>query len=202
MWCSTSRPARPYLQRRPPLRLMDLVPRADLETCRHFAGLGLEPLGDALSGRRSRGCFGKRAPLKAALLDQRLIAGLGNIYVCRPSSGPGFIPKAPAGSLADAAGEPTGRRAASPKTSARAPRGGRGARLDAARTRRPTARSVLPARFPVYDRAGEPGVTPDCAGAVTRVVQSGRSTSSAPCAKRARTPRPPAPSFLTTLLSG
>src|SRR4051795_12634899 len=62
--------------------LMDLVPRAELESSPHFRDLGLEPLGNELSGAAIAHLFrGKRAPLKAALLDQRLIAGLGNIYV-------------------------------------------------------------------------------------------------------------------------
>src|SRR3954454_13512046 len=62
---------------------MDLVPRADLAACRHFARMGVEPLSDELSGATiARLLRGRRTPLKAALLDQRLIAGLGNIYVC------------------------------------------------------------------------------------------------------------------------
>ena len=62
---------------------MDLVPRSEIETCRHFAEVGIEPLGNALSGEAIAALFkGRRTPLKAALLDQRLIAGLGNIYVC------------------------------------------------------------------------------------------------------------------------
>ena len=54
--------------------LMDLVPRSELEGSPHFRDLGLEPLGNALSGEAIARLFrGKRAPLKAALLDQRLI---------------------------------------------------------------------------------------------------------------------------------
>src|SRR3712207_5013398 len=86
---------------------MDLVPRAELEACRHFADMGLEPLGDALSGAAVARLFrGRRTPLKAALLDQRLIAGLGNIYVCEALSRAGLHPEAPAGSLATPTGRP------------------------------------------------------------------------------------------------
>ncbi len=92
----------------PAVRLHGLVPSADLATCRHFAGMGIEPLGNALSGETIAQLFmGKRTPLKAALLDQRLIAGLGNIYVCEALHRARLHPEAPAGSLADAAGRPT-----------------------------------------------------------------------------------------------
>ncbi|HOV04080.1 MAG TPA: DNA-formamidopyrimidine glycosylase family protein, partial [Kaistiaceae bacterium] len=62
--------------------LMDIVPRADLDAHPLLAGLGVEPTGNALDAALLAHLFsGKAAPLKAALLDQRLIAGLGNIYV-------------------------------------------------------------------------------------------------------------------------
>ena len=62
---------------------MTLIPRPDLAGHALFAKMGMEPLGNDLDGQRIADLFaGKKAPLKAALLDQRLIAGLGNIYVC------------------------------------------------------------------------------------------------------------------------
>ncbi len=86
---------------------MDLVPTAELETCRHFAKMGIEPLG-GLTGAMIAGLFrGKNTPLKAALLDQRLIAGLGNIYVCEALHRAKLHPEAPAGSLAKPDGRPT-----------------------------------------------------------------------------------------------
>ena len=86
---------------------MDLVPRQELATCRHFAGMGIEPLGGELTGEAIARLFkGRRAPLKAALLDQRLIAGLGNIYVCEALFRAGLHPEAPAGSLATPSGKP------------------------------------------------------------------------------------------------
>ncbi len=63
--------------------LMTLSDVAGLESHRLMAGLGLEPLGQDLTPERlAERLAGKRTPLKAALLDQRIIAGLGNIYVC------------------------------------------------------------------------------------------------------------------------
>jgi len=63
--------------------LMDLVPRDDLEASRHFRAMGIEPLGNALDGAVLSTLFAGRAtPIKAALMDQRFVAGLGNIYVC------------------------------------------------------------------------------------------------------------------------
>src|SRR5690606_10997638 len=70
-----------------------------------LAGLGVEPTGNARVGKLLGDLLrGKRAPLKAALLDQRLIAGLGNIYVCEALWRAGLSPQAEAGSIAPAAG--------------------------------------------------------------------------------------------------
>ena len=158
---------------------MDLVPRAELETCRHFVGMGLEPLGGALSGAAVARLFrGRRTPLKAALLDQRLIAGLGNIYICEALFRAGLHPEAPAGSLATAGGEPT-------EAAHRLADAIRAVLAEAVAAGGSTLRDYVQTdgslgyfqhAFQVYDRAGEPCVTPGCAGAVTRLVQSGRST--------------------------
>jgi formamidopyrimidine-DNA glycosylase len=62
---------------------VDLVPTAEEDAHRLLAGMGPEPLDDAFSATLlSAALTGKRTPIKAALLDQRLVAGLGNIYVC------------------------------------------------------------------------------------------------------------------------
>ena len=79
---------------------MDLAPRAELAASRHFKAMGIEPLGNELSGRLMPTLFaGKSAPLKAALLDQGLIAGLGNIYVCEALHRACLAPEQPAGAL-------------------------------------------------------------------------------------------------------
>jgi formamidopyrimidine-DNA glycosylase len=62
---------------------IDLIPTADEDTHRLLVGLGPEPLGQEFStAMLAAALAGKRTPIKAALLDQRLVAGLGNIYVC------------------------------------------------------------------------------------------------------------------------
>jgi formamidopyrimidine-DNA glycosylase len=62
---------------------VDLVPTADEDTHRLLSGMGPEPLDDTFSmAMLSDALKGKRTPIKAALLDQRIVAGLGNIYVC------------------------------------------------------------------------------------------------------------------------
>jgi formamidopyrimidine-DNA glycosylase len=166
---------------------MDLASRAEIETCRHFAGMGIEPLGNALSGEAIAGLFrAKRTPLKAALLDQRLIAGLGNIYVCEALFRSGLNPEAPAGSLATRTGRPT-------RKAHRLAEVIRDVLLEAVEAGGSTLRDYAQTdgslgyfqhSFRVYDRAGKPCVTPGCAATVTRLVQSGRSTFFCPKCQR------------------
>ncbi|MGO4667584.1 bifunctional DNA-formamidopyrimidine glycosylase/DNA-(apurinic or apyrimidinic site) lyase [Bosea sp. 2RAB26] len=158
---------------------MDLLPRADLESSKHFAGMGIEPLGNELSGEVLAKLFaGKLAPLKAALLDQRLVAGLGNIYVCEALFRAGLHPEAAAGTITT----PTGR----PREAAHAlAQIIREVLEEAVAAGGSTLRDFAHAdgslgyfqhRFKVYDREGDPCVTPGCGGLVKRLVQSGRST--------------------------
>ena len=82
---------------------MDLIAAGALAEHPRLAGLGIEPLGPELTGRRLRALFaGRRAPLKAALLDQRRIAGLGNIYVCEALNRARLHPDRPSGGLSAA----------------------------------------------------------------------------------------------------
>ncbi len=79
---------------------LDLVASDALETFPAFAAMGPEPLGDGLSLAHLRSRFaGRVAPIKALLLDQRIIAGLGNIYVCEALHMSGIAPTTPAGKL-------------------------------------------------------------------------------------------------------
>ena len=158
---------------------MDLVPMAGLFQSKHFAGMGIEPLGNELSGDRLAELFaGKAAPLKAALLDQRLIAGLGNIYVCEALFRAGLHPELPAGVIAT----PTGRPRAKAHELAQIIRdvlteaiaAGGSTLRDFAHT--DGSLGYFQHAFKVYDREGEPCVTPGCGGTVERLVQSGRST--------------------------
>ncbi len=167
---------------------MDLVPRSAIETSKHFAGMGIEPLGNELSGETIARLFqGKRTPLKAALLDQRLIAGLGNIYVCEALFRTGLHPEAPAGSLATRNGQPTDTAhqlaAVIRDVLAEAVEAGGSTLRDHAQV--DGSLGYFQHSFRVYDREGEPCVTPACTGTVTRLVQSGRSTFYCPeCQKR------------------
>ena len=169
---------------------MDLVPRSGIETSKHFSGMGIEPLGNELSGETIARLFqGKRTPLKAALLDQRLIAGLGNIYVCEALFRTGLHPEAPAGSLATKTGKPTEKahRLADiiRDVLAEAVEAGGSTLRDHAQV--DGSLGYFQHSFKVYDREGESCVTPACTGTVTRLVQSGRSTFYCPvCQKRSR----------------
>jgi formamidopyrimidine-DNA glycosylase len=168
---------------------MDLVPAADLASCRHFAGMGIEPLGNELSGETIARLFkGKSAPLKAALLDQRLIAGLGNIYVCEALFRARLHPQAPAGSLATPTGKPR------PKAHELAAII-REVLVEAVEAGGSTLRDFAHAdgslgyfqhAFRVYDREDLACVAESCGGTVTRIVQSGRSTFYCPVCQKLR----------------
>jgi formamidopyrimidine-DNA glycosylase len=82
---------------------LDLVPTAAEDQHRLLAGMGPEPLGEAFTPAfLSAALAGKRTPIKAALLDQRLVAGLGNIYVCEALFRARISPRRLAGSVAGA----------------------------------------------------------------------------------------------------
>jgi formamidopyrimidine-DNA glycosylase len=158
---------------------MTIIPRTQLASHSLFRAMGLEPLGNALDGAALAGLFaGKRAPLKAALLDQTLVSGLGNIYVCEALHRAGLSPRRAAGSLVGAAGKP-GRRAERLATVIRevlteAVEAGGSSLRDYAQT--DGSLGYFQHRFRVYDREGQPCPAPECAGVVRRTVQSGRST--------------------------
>ena len=168
---------------------MDLVPRTAVETCRHFAGMGIEPLGNALSGEAIARLFrARRTPLKAALLDQRLIAGLGNIYVCEALFRAGLHPGAPAGSLATPEGAPTAKAhelaGIIRDVLTEAVQAGGSTLRDHAQV--DGSLGYFQHAFRVYDREGEPCVTPGCSTPVARLVQSGRSTFYCPTCQLAQ----------------
>ena len=175
---------------------MDLVPRSGIETSRHFSQMGIEPLGNELSGEAVARLFaGKRTPLKAALLDQSLIAGLGNIYVSEALFRTGLHPEAAAGSLVTARGRPT-------ESAHRLAEVIRDVLNEAVVAGGSTLRDhqqvdgtlgYFQHRFRVYDREGEACVTPACTGIVQRLVQSGRSTFFCPrCQRRKAVRKTPA----------
>lgn len=158
---------------------MLLEPRATLAEHKLFRGMGVEPLGNELDGDLLARLFaGKAAPLKAALLDQGLVAGLGNIYVCESLHRARLSPRRAAGTLARKDG------AATPRAHLLAAtiREVLGEALEAGgsslRDHRQADGSLgyFQHRFRVYDREGEACPTPGCRGVIKRMVQSGRST--------------------------
>jgi formamidopyrimidine-DNA glycosylase len=167
--------------------LMDLVARADIPGSRHFKGIGIEPLGNELSGAALARLFaGRKAPLKAALMDQRLVAGLGNIYVCEALWRARLSPDRPAGSLAGPSGKPLERavrlaEAIRSVLEAAIAAGGSSLR-DHIRT--DGELGSFQHDFAVYDREGEPCPRRGCRGVIRRKVQSGRSTFYCPVCQR------------------
>lgn len=158
---------------------MDLVGRDALASHPSLAGLGVEPLGNELSAELLARLFAaKAAPLKSALLDQRLVAGLGNIYVCEALWRAGLAPTLAAGETVTATGRPTkklGRLAAAIRdVLEEAVTAGGSSLRDHRRT--DGELGYFQHRFAVYDREGVPCPRPGCGGVVARGVQSGRST--------------------------
>ena len=158
---------------------MTLVPRAEFAAHALFRHIGIEPLGpDFGPAALARLMTGKVAPLKAALLDQRLIAGLGNIYVCEALHRAGLSPTRAAGTLARKDGKPNAgavRLAAAIKAVLEEAVAAGGSTL---RDYRHTDGNLgtFQHGFRAYDRSGDPCPTPNCRGLIGRIVQSGRST--------------------------
>lgn len=169
--CKSTRSARITYNDPRRFGFMDLVETASLDECRHFQGMGPEPLGNAFSADALNAALRPKLTLiKAALLDQRVVAGLGNIYVC----------------------EALFRARISPRRRARSVAGLRGERLhgkivevlrDAVAAGGSSLRDFASAEgelgyfqhsFDVYDREGEP--CRQCGAEIRRIVQGGRST--------------------------
>ena len=149
------------------------------ETHPMLAGLGVEPTGNTLDGALLASLLqGRGSPLKAALLDQKLIAGLGNIYVSEALWRAGLSPLREAGTIAK-----PGKKAR--QQSERLAEAIRSVISDAIAAGGSSLRDYMHTdgslgyfqhSFAVYDREGEPCPKPGCGGHIERVVQSGRST--------------------------
>jgi formamidopyrimidine-DNA glycosylase len=158
---------------------MKVIARRALEQEPLLKGLGPEPLGNEFDAHMlARACAGKKTSLKAALLDQRVVAGLGNIYVCEALYRSQLSPRRSAATLATRKSEPTdhARRlvGAIHGVLNQAIKAG-GSSL---RDHRQTSGELgyFQHSFQVYDREGEACQTAGCSGIVKRFTQNGRST--------------------------
>jgi formamidopyrimidine-DNA glycosylase len=166
---------------------MKLVARDDLDAEPLLKDLGPEPLGNEFDAAMlAQACRGKKTSLKAALLDQRVVAGLGNIYVCEALYRARLSPKRLAMTIANKKGEPNERaerlvEAIKAVLQAAIKDGG-----SSLRDHRLTdgALGMFQHNFRVYDREGEPCRTKGCGGTVKRIVQNGRSTFYCPTCQK------------------
>lgn len=159
--------------------IMLLVAQSELDAHKLFRGLGVEPLSPALDAAfLSRAFRGRAAPVKAALLDQRLIGGLGNIYVCEALHRAHISPLRATRALVTASGKPTAALARLPTAIKSVLKEALEAGGSSLRDHRQTDGSLgyFQHSFRVYDREGAACPTPGCKGEIARVVQSGRST--------------------------
>ncbi|NUR45233.1 MAG: bifunctional DNA-formamidopyrimidine glycosylase/DNA-(apurinic or apyrimidinic site) lyase [Sphingomonas sp.] len=155
---------------------VDLVSTAELQGWPAFAALGPEPF-DVTAAHLNARLAGRSAPIKLLLLDQRIIAGLGNIYVCEALYRAGIHPKRAGSSISlerlrrlvpaihDVLAEAIAAGGSTLKDFA-APDGELG---------------YFSKSFAVYDREGQPC---SCGGKVRRIVQGGRSTFYCPACQR------------------
>lgn len=151
--------------------MMDLIEPADFASHRMLSGLGPEPLEDAFTAAVLQAALkDRKAPMKAALLDQTLVAGLGNIYVCEALFRAGIDPRKPAGKV-------------KPERIAKLVPAIKAVLREAVKAGGSSLRDYVQSdgelgyfqtRFRVYDREGEACTA--CGRPVRRIVQSGRST--------------------------
>jgi formamidopyrimidine-DNA glycosylase len=152
---------------------MALVNTATLYLHPWFAGLGPEPLSDDFDAARLKAAFkDRRQGPKTLLLDQRIVAGLGNIYVCEALNRARISPFKPAGGISRPRLEKLVAEIRAVLTEAIA--AGGSTLRDFAQT--DGALGYFQHRFRTYDREGEPCFNDPCTGVIARKVQAGRST--------------------------
>ncbi len=166
---------------------MLMTPRAQLDEHPTFSSMGVEPVGNMLSAQHlAMKLANKAAPLKAALLDQKVIAGLGNIYVCEALWRSRLSPKRKAATLVTKAGRPS---AGCKRLTQNirivieeAIEAGGSSLRDHAQT--DGTLGYFQHSFAAYDREGEPCRHEGCTSKISRIVQSGRSTFYCPSCQR------------------
>ena len=159
--------------------MLDLWPAERLGEHRWLAHLGLEPLDAGFGGRSLRAALeGRRTALKVALMDQRLVVGVGNIYASESLFRARLGPSRPAGSLA-------------PAEAQRLARSVRAVLREAIEAGGSSLRDYVQSNgelgnfqrnFRVYDRAGEPCLV--CGGPIGRTVHGARATFSCAVCQR------------------
>jgi formamidopyrimidine-DNA glycosylase len=164
---------------------MKLVPRARLDQEPLLRALGPEPLGNEFDAAMlAKACAGKKTSLKAALSDQRVVAGLGNIYVCEALFRARLSPKREASTIAGRNGRPNERAERLVEAIKAVLKDAIEAGGSSLRDHRRADGSLgdFQHNFRVYDREGEP--CPGCKGKIKRVVQAGRSTFYCPSCQK------------------
>lgn len=161
--------------------MMDLLPTDGAETHKLLASLGPEPLGNGFDEPYLIGALRARnTPVKSALLDQKIVAGLGNIYVCEALFRASVSPRRKSGRISE------------PRIAALVP-AIRQVLTDAIAAGGSSLRDFRQAdgelgyfqhQFDVYGREGAPCKRSGCGGTVIRITQSGRSTFMCPHCQR------------------
>lgn len=166
---------------------MKLVPRAQFDQEPLLRLIGPEPLGNEFGpALLARACRGKKTSLKAALSDQRVVAGLGNIYVCEALHRAHVSPKRIASTIAAKNGEPNQRAVALADAIKAVLNDAIKAGGSSLRDHRRTNGDLgyFQHSFRVYDREGEKCPTRGCKGTIKRIVQTGRSTFFCPVCQK------------------
>ncbi len=160
---------------------MGLIPSDAVEAHPWFAALGPEPLGNAFSGAHLGEAFaGRKQSIKVSLLDQRIVAGLGNIYVCEALFRARISPLIAAGKVSKPRLETLAAEVRNVLADAIA--AGGSTLRDFANAE--GGQGYFQHRFDVYGREGQPCTREGCSGVVKRTVQAGRSTFWCPGCQR------------------
>lgn len=166
---------------------MKIVPRAGLEIEPALKLLGPEPLGNEFGAQAlASACAHRKTSLKAALSDQKTVAGLGNIYVCEALHRSHLSPKRRASTIADRRGAPNERAILLADAIKAVLNDAIKAGGSSLRDHRQTDGELgyFQHSFRVYDRAAEPCPTPQCTGVIRRIVQGTRSTFYCPVCQK------------------
>jgi formamidopyrimidine-DNA glycosylase len=166
---------------------MKLVSRAKLDQEPLLRSIGPEPLGNEFGAELlARACRGKKTSLKAALSDQRVVAGLGNIYVCEALNRARLSPKRRAATITSKTGLPNERARALAEAIKAVLNDAIKAGGSSLRDHRRTDGELgdFQHSFRVYDREGQKCPTRGCNGKIRRIVQTGRSTFFCPLCQK------------------